>query len=185
MANAERIDNITQIVGEKLNSNNYSIWKFRMENFLIGKGYWELVTGAEAEPELPERPTADQRRLHRAWTERARRVLHWLSLCISDAMVMQIMNCSSPKDAWDILVKYYGTTTSARKIQLKQKFNNMERKSKSIQDYVTEVKTIADQLASVGSQVEDEDMVAVTLNGLGPEYKSFDTSVSVRAVCAG
>ena len=85
-----------------------------------------------------------------------------------------------PKDAWAILTRYYGTTTSARKIQLKQKFNNMSRRGRSIQEYVTEITTIADQLASIEAAVSDDDLVAVTLNGLGPEYKAFDTSISVR-----
>ena len=57
-------------------------------------------------------------------------------------MVMQIMNCKSPKDAWAVLTHYYGTTTSTQKIQLKQKFNNMSRRGRSIQEYVTEIKTI-------------------------------------------
>lgn len=56
------------------------------------------------------------------------------------------------------------------------------------------MKTIADQLAIIGSEVSEDDMIAtigsevfeddmiaVTLNGLGKEYKSFDTSISVRA----
>lgn len=116
MANASGSDNITQIVGEKLDKNNYAIWKFRMENFLIGKGYWDLISGDEAERDMPVRnPTHDQIKSHKAWLERAS-VLHWLSICISDAMVMQIMSCTSPKNAWDILTRYYGTTTSARKI---------------------------------------------------------------------
>ena len=34
-----------------------------MENFLIGKGYWDLVTGDELEPRMPERnATADQQK---------------------------------------------------------------------------------------------------------------------------
>ena len=158
MANSHSSDNVTQIVGEKLDNNNYAIWKFRMENFLIGKGYWDLVTGDEPEPRMPERnATADQQKAHKTWLERARKVLHWLSICISDAMVMQIMNCKSPNDAWVVLTRYYGTTTSARKIQLKQKFNNMSRRGRSIQEYVTEIKTIANQLASIEAVVSDND----------------------------
>ena len=114
MANSSSSDNVTQIVGEKLDNNNYAIWKFRMDNFLIGKGYWDLVTCDEPKPRIPKRnATADQQKAHKTWLERARKVLHCLSICISDAMVMQIMNCKSPKDAWAVLTRYYGTNTSA------------------------------------------------------------------------
>ena len=46
-------DNITQIVGEKLDKNNFQAWRFRMTNFLMGKGVWDIVTGSEEEPHLP------------------------------------------------------------------------------------------------------------------------------------
>ena len=38
-------DNANQIVSEKLDKNNYHAWKFRMTNFLMGKGYWEYIDG--------------------------------------------------------------------------------------------------------------------------------------------
>jgi hypothetical protein len=42
------------------------------------------------------------------------------------------------------------------------------------------VKNLADALASIGALVDDEDLVAVTLNGLGKDYSQFRTSIAVR-----
>ena len=57
----------------------------------------------------------------------------------------------------------------------------MQRESMNINDYHMKVKKIADALASIGSQVEDDDLVSVlTLNGLGKDYAQFWTSISVR-----
>lgn len=91
MANAQGSDNITQIVGEKLDNKNFAEWKFGMMIFLVGRDYWDLCIGDEAEPELPERPTRptqEQIRVHRQWKERACEVLHWFSVRISDAMAI-------------------------------------------------------------------------------------------------
>ena len=49
-------DSLSQIVTEKLDKNNFQAWKFRMTNFLMGKGYWEFITGNEVEPVLPNAP---------------------------------------------------------------------------------------------------------------------------------
>jgi hypothetical protein len=46
-----------QIAIEKLDKNNFQVWKFRIMNFLMGKGYWEFITGDEKEPPLLENPT--------------------------------------------------------------------------------------------------------------------------------
>jgi hypothetical protein len=41
------VDGIFQIVIEKLNENNFQVWKFRIMNFLMGKSYWEFITNDE------------------------------------------------------------------------------------------------------------------------------------------
>jgi hypothetical protein len=49
--------NVFQIAIEKLDKNNFHVWKFRIMNFLMGKGYWEFITGDEKEPLLLKNPT--------------------------------------------------------------------------------------------------------------------------------
>jgi hypothetical protein len=48
-------DNLSQIVIEKLDKNNLQVWKFKIMNFLMGKGYWEFINGNEKEPP-PRKP---------------------------------------------------------------------------------------------------------------------------------
>ncbi len=50
----------------------------------------------------------------------------------------------------------------------------------NISDYSTKVKNLADALASIGALVDEEDLVAVTLNGLGKDYSQFRTSIAIR-----
>jgi hypothetical protein len=40
----------------------------------------------------------------------------------------------------------------------------------NINDYSTKVKTLANVFASIGALVDDEDLVAMTLNGFGKDY---------------
>jgi len=49
----------------------------------------------------------------------------------------------------------------------------------NISDYSTKVRNLADVLASIGAPTDDEDLVAVTLNGLGKYYSQF-TSIAIR-----
>jgi len=50
----------------------------------------------------------------------------------------------------------------------------------NISDYSTKVKNLADALAFIGAPVNDEDLVAVTLNELGKDYSQFHTSIIVQ-----
>jgi hypothetical protein len=85
-------------------------------------------------------------------------------------MIVHIQDAKSSKQAWDTLVKIYNTNTQARKMQLKQELHNLQKNKMNISDYSTKVKNLADALASIGAPVDDKDLVAMTLNGLGKDY---------------
>ncbi len=113
------VDSLSQIAIEKLDKNNFQVWKFRIMNFLMGKCYWEFNIGDENEPPLPENPTQQQIQANKTWHEKARKVLYWLSMSVSDSMIVHIQDAKSPKQAWDTLVKMYSINMQARKMQLK------------------------------------------------------------------
>jgi len=47
----------------------------------------------------------------------------------------------------------------------------------NINVYFIKMKNLANALAFIGAFVDDEDLVAVTLNGLGKDYSQFRTSI--------
>jgi hypothetical protein len=52
----------------------------------------------------------------------------------------------------------------------------------NISDYFTKVKNLVDALASIGAPVNDEDLVDVTLNGLGKYFSQFRTSIAIQEI---
>ena len=92
-------------------------------------------------------------------------------------MIGHIQDAMSPKEAWDILVQMFATNTRARKIQLKNELNTVERNNMSVNNYTLKIKSICESLASINVIVDDDDKIEVCLRGLGPQYKSFATSI--------
>jgi hypothetical protein len=64
-------------------------------------------------------------------------------------------------------------------MQLKQKLHNLQKNKMNIGDYSTKVKTLTDALAYIGALVDDEDLMVVTLNGVGKDYIQFRTSIAI------
>jgi len=95
-------------------------------------------------------------------------------------MIVHIQDAKSPKQAWDTLVKMYSTNTQARKMQLKQELHNLQKNKMNISDYFIKLKNLANVLASIGAPVDDEDLMVVTLNGLGKDYSQFCTLTAIR-----
>ena len=71
-------ENACQIVTEKLDKNNFVVWKFRMTNFLMGKGYWDYIEGdLEEAPQIPEEnATTTQIKAFKGWNQGARKIMH-------------------------------------------------------------------------------------------------------------
>ena len=91
-------DGFNQIVSEKLEKNNYLAWKFKITNFLKGKGYWNYVDGDnEKAPEMPEiNTTADQRKALKEWQQGQSKVMYWLSMSITDGMMGYLQDAETP-----------------------------------------------------------------------------------------
>ena len=51
------LDNLSIIISEKLEKDNFQAQKFRMTNFLMGKGVWLFINCDEQEPNLGVAPT--------------------------------------------------------------------------------------------------------------------------------
>jgi hypothetical protein len=50
----------------------------------------------------------------------------------------------------------------------------------NISEYSIKVKNLVDVLTSIGTPIDDEDLVAATLNGLRKDYSQFCTSIAIR-----
>ncbi len=87
---------LSQIAIEKLNKNNFQVRKFKIMNFLMGKGYWEFITGDEKKPPFPENPTQQQIQTNKTWHEKTRKTLYWFSVSVSDSMNVHIQDAKSP-----------------------------------------------------------------------------------------
>jgi hypothetical protein len=112
------LDDINQIVSEKLDKNNFHAWKFRMTNFLMGKGFWDHVEGENEDPlELPEEnaTTVVEIKAFKDWNQGARKVMYWLSVSVTWAHIgCSHSNRSMAELGAAILDKYKGKEVAAK-----------------------------------------------------------------------
>jgi hypothetical protein len=67
---------LSQITIEKLDENNFQVWKFRIMSFLMRKGYWEFIIGDEKKPLFLENPTQQQIQANKTWHEKTKKILY-------------------------------------------------------------------------------------------------------------
>ena len=151
-------------------STNYRTWKFSMKMVLQARDLWEVVSGEEVKPEAEK---AGQ-----AWEKKARKALATTALALSAAEKEHIIECTTPKAAWDILEKLYEGKGRNRKFMLLQELFRMSMEESGKMDlYLRAVREKMSELAVVGLKLEDDIKLAIILNGLPERYRYLVVSL--------
>jgi hypothetical protein len=104
---------------EKLDRTNYASWLYKMHQYLLGHDYWSYVDGAnDTAPDPIDVGFA-------AWEKSASRVMYYFASCVGEQLLCYIRDAGTPKAAWENLKKIFATSTTARKLQLRQELSNL------------------------------------------------------------
>ncbi|MCO5557073.1 hypothetical protein L7F22_034455 [Adiantum nelumboides] len=157
----------------KLNQNNYGSWKFKMQTLLMIKNMWKIVMGEE-----PRLAHGDQRN---DWDRRALQAQGLININVKDTLVGYIQSATSAKEAWDILARRFEGKSIIKVMHLKSKLNEATKSSsESVHEYLFKLRNIQDELAAIGEEVSNADMIQSILKRIKKEYKHFVTSLAVR-----
>lgn len=127
----------------KLDSSNWTTWKFQMQHLLLAKELFGHIDGsttlsAEATTDVRERFKKD-----------SQRTFSLLVMAISDTLIYLITSCATPKDAWDTLKKHFERDNLANKLFLKKKYFRAEMSEGTcVNEHIKFMKELADKLSS-------------------------------------
>src|SRR5579859_5761472 len=155
---------------EPLQGNaNYQTWKFSIRMVLQARDLWEVVSGEEVKPEAEKAA--------QSWEKKARKALAIIALPLSVAEKENIIECTTPKAAWDILEKLYEGKGRNRKFMLLQELFRMSMEGVSMDSYLHTVREKMSELSTVGLKLEDDIKLAIILNGLPEWYRYLVVSL--------
>ena len=150
-------------------SANYRTWKFSTKMVLQAKDLWEVVSGEEVKPEAE--------RAAQAWEKKARKALATIALALSAAEKEHIIDCTTPKAAWDILEKLYEGKGRNRKFMLLQELFKLSMEGEKMDSYLRAVREKMSELSTIGLKLEDDIKLAIILNGLPDRYRYLVVSL--------
>src|SRR5271169_52607 len=150
-------------------SANYRTWKFSMRMVLQARDLWEVASGEEVKPEAEKAA--------QAWEKKARKASATIALAVSAAEKEHIIECTTPKAAWDVLEKLYEGKGRNRKSMLLQELFRMSMGGGSMDMYLRAVREKMSELSTVGLKLEDDVKLAIILNGLPERYRYLVVSL--------
>ena len=176
--------NIIHCVTVKLTEENFFFWKRQFQSFLSGQRLYGFVTGSEIQPsETLMAPTISGVSTpipnpdHPLWFQKDQVVQAWLLGSLSDSIQHLVMHCSTAKEIWSTIEEHFNKPTNSRLFELQHKMQTVSKANKTMALYLQEVKTISDQLSSIGSPMTEAMKIFSALRGLGRDYEPIKTSI--------
>ncbi|KAJ1443875.1 gag-polypeptide of LTR copia-type [Sesbania bispinosa] len=157
----------------KLTGSNFPAWKIQLDALLIGYDLVGFVDGTNTCP-TPN---------HQDYNYRCRQdqlILHAIISSVDQNVITLLSNVKSSKQAWDTLNKMFASKTRARIMYLKERLSRSTKGSKTMSQYLHDIKSLADELAVINCPLDDDDIVIHILNSLGTDYREITAAIRAR-----
>ncbi|KAK9020318.1 hypothetical protein V6N11_054807 [Hibiscus sabdariffa] len=99
---------------------------------------------------------------------------------VDQTVTFAIAKSSTSKEAWDTLHNLYANKSHTRIFSLQNTLAFITKQSRSIAEYLRDIKNVADELATVGAPISNTKLVVKILSGLRPEYDSISAVIQAR-----
>lgn len=169
---------------EKLaGADNYDSWAFGARMLLIRERLWAEVT----KPDPVAVTTATDDKSVKATTAQPsddnQRALSTICLLLQTHVYSHVRNCTTAGQAWNNLkAAFAGSGLMSRLSVLRQLFRVSLAQSSSMDEYISSILTLTQQLAEMNHPIDDEFIAVLILNGLTEDYDPFvmalETSVT-------
>jgi hypothetical protein len=155
---------------KKLNGKIFELWKLKMEDLLVEKDQWIVVDPGIS----PTRTSKND------WKKLDRKVKRTIRLCLSNSLLLNVLEEATTKDLWDTLGKLYQSKSLVNKLFLRNKLYNLRmRDGDSVEEHLSSFNNVVSQLVSIAIKISDEDKCITLL------FSSLDSWDSmVLAICS-
>ncbi|GBO07412.1 Retrovirus-related Pol polyprotein from transposon TNT 1-94 [Araneus ventricosus] len=160
-------ENNPQIV--KLNANNYSVWKFKMEMILIKEDLFHLI-----EDDTPSQP--DER-----YIKKDRQARAIINLCIEDSQIIHIKYETTAKATWNKLKTIHERSNLSSKLFLLRKlYATKMSEDGNMNEHIAQMLELIDKLKAVGEEIKDDHIAALLLVSVPKSYDTLITALEAR-----
>ncbi|KAI0507419.1 hypothetical protein KFK09_013544 [Dendrobium nobile] len=174
------ISNIKTIVPIQLSNDNYATWRSQIWKLFRANNYSSFLDQTTV---IPSRTIIDStgtsiiNEAYCRWVLADQNLAAAICSTISASILPYVLNLDNCADIWSTLERRLQATNRSRVIQLKNELHHITMGQQTMLQYLTNIKTLVDNIAAAGSPIDNEDILLYTLNGLPPQYQAFKTSI--------
>jgi hypothetical protein len=161
----------TKFVDKLEGVENFRTWKYKIGLILEENDLAKFIKENVSEPE--EDATKEK---YKKDMIKAKRII---ADFIKEHLIPQVSSKNTPKDMFDALTIMYEGKNINRKMNLRTQLKNTKtQKGETMQDYFSRVSQFKEQLEAIGDNLDEDELVMTTLNGLTRPWNVF-----IQTIC--
>lgn len=174
-------NDLSTSVSVKLDRNNFSLWRSlvlpvtrgcKLDGYILGTKECpqEFITAADSNK--TKNPSFEE------WVADDQMLLGWLLNSMTIDIATQLMHCENSKQLWDEAQSLAGAQSRSQLTYLKSEFHGTRKGNLKMEEYLTKMKKLTDQLKLAGNPVTISDLIIQILNGLDSDYNPIAVKLS-------
>jgi hypothetical protein len=162
----------TKLVDKLEGVENFRAWKYKIGIILEEN---DLAKFIKEDVPKPEENAAKEK--YKKDMIKAKRMI---ADSIKDHLIPHVSSKNTPKDMFDALTRMYEGKNINRKMNLRTHLKNTKmQKGEAVQDYFSRVSQFKEQLEAIGDNLDEDELIMTTLNGLTRPWDAF-----IQTICA-
>ncbi|KAL4566494.1 hypothetical protein LXL04_030610 [Taraxacum kok-saghyz] len=166
----------------KLTANNFPVWRCQVESTLIGLDLDVYISSVQQPPKqlTTEKNGSKSNPEYLLWYRQDQTIISAILGCCSDSIQPLISSATTSREAWKRLNASFASESRSRVISLKSKLVKNPKGTRSVTEYLQDMRTIDDELALAQSPVTEEDLLVHILSQLGDEFGTIVAAIKVH-----
>ncbi|KAK3007322.1 hypothetical protein RJ639_016738 [Escallonia herrerae] len=164
------------------NSHNFTTWKAQVSMLMHGHNLFGHLDGTLAAPPttLTENNQSTPNPAYQIWFRQDQLVQNAILASVEPTLASTVAIAPSAHKAWTSLHTAFANKSQTRIISLQDQLARITKDSRPVTDYLRDIRSIADELATAGAAITNVQLIVRILQGLGSEYKAISAAIRSR-----
>ncbi|KAH0655084.1 hypothetical protein KY285_029966 [Solanum tuberosum] len=164
----------------KLSSgHNFATWKAQFSMLMYGYNLFGHLDGTTPAPNctIALGTNISPKPAFLPWFRQDKLIQNALMASVEPTIASIGSIVDSSKSAWDALHTTYANKSQIRVFSLRDQLSRVTKDSRSITEYIHNIRSLSDELATAGALVSNPELIVKILSGLGPEFREIFAAI--------
>ncbi|KAI4320377.1 hypothetical protein MLD38_033866 [Melastoma candidum] len=162
----------------KLDDTNYLVWKGQLMAAIVAAGFEDFISSSSVPPsQFLDLDGLFLNLDFKMWQRTDKAVMSLLFSALTSETLGQVFYCKTASEVWITLKNRFESVSPSRVMNLKVQMQQLRKDGRTMQQHLSTLKNLVEQLAAVGEPISQRDYLWCMLEGLPLEYDVIVTSI--------